>query len=105
MAMGVEFDDSLVVDPESKKTLKEPPKYQVLIHNDDYTTMEFVVMILKGVFCMSDSKAVEVMLHVHENGVGVAGLYSFEVAETKVEKVRRLAREHDYPLLCTMEPN
>ena len=99
----IEYDEQLV--KKTRRKMKPPQSYKVLLHNDNYTTMEFVVMILKGVFCLSESKAVEVMLHVHENGVGVAGLYSFEVAETKVEKVRRLAREHDYPLMCTMEPN
>jgi len=88
---------------ERRKT-KTPPLYRVLLHNDDYTTMEFVVMVLVGVFHRSESEAVDIMLHVHRKGIGVAGLYSREIAESKVEKVTRMAREAQFPLLCTMEP-
>jgi len=88
---------------ERKKT-KTPSLYRVLLHNDDYTTMEFVVMVLAAVFHRSESEAVEIMLHVHRKGVGVAGVYPKEVAESKVDKVARLAGEAEYPLLCTMEP-
>lgn len=88
----------------TERKLKKPQMYKVLLHNDDYTTMEFVVKILSEVFHRSESEAVEIMLHVHRKGVGVAGVYPREVAETRVAKVARLARDAEYPLLCTMEP-
>ncbi len=88
----------------SKPKLQKPPLYKVLLHNDDYTTREFVVAILKEVFHRSETDAVQIMLHVHKNGIGVAGVYTYEVAETKVNKVLRLAREYEYPLRCSMEP-
>jgi ATP-dependent Clp protease adaptor protein ClpS len=81
----------------------EPSMYQVLLHNDDYTTMEFVVHVLMQVFRKSVEEATRIMLNVHERGVGVCGTYPYEVAETKVETVIRLARENGHPLQCTME--
>lgn len=92
------------VATESKKQLQRPRLYKVLLHNDDYTTMEFVVFVLTTIFQHSEEKAVQIMLHVHQRGVGVAGVYSYEIAETKVQKTTDLAREHEYPLRCTMEP-
>ncbi len=83
--------------------LKEPPMYKVLLHNDDYTTMDFVVEILQTVFHKSPSEAVRIMLNVHNNGIGVCGVYPAEIAETKVEMVHHLARQHGYPLKCSME--
>ena len=88
---------------ESQEKVEQPPLFKVLLHNDDYTTMEFVVWILESVFNMQEDDAVRVMLNVHMNGVGVAGVYTFEVAQMKVEKTTTTAREHEYPLLCTME--
>jgi ATP-dependent Clp protease adaptor protein ClpS len=88
---------------ESEKKLKPPPMYKVLLHNDDYTTMEFVVEILQAVFQRSQTEATQIMLHVHRNGIGVAGVYTYEVAETKVAIVEAMARRHEYPLKCTME--
>lgn len=96
-----EFDQELVT--ETKKKLKKPPLYKVLLHNDDYTTKEFVVEILQYVFYKEQTEAVQIMLHVHRRGIGVAGVYSYEVAETKVALVESLARQHEYPLKCTME--
>lgn len=90
---------------ESEEKVDEPPLYQVLLHNDDYTTMEFVVWVLESVFNMSEDQAVQVMLNVHLRGSGVAGIYTFEVAEMKVEKTTALAREQEFPLLVTMEPS
>lgn len=107
MPRKFEDDDVGVVTrtrTESKKKLAKPPMWKVLLHNDDYTTREFVVFILEGIFHKSGSDAVAIMLHVHNNGVGVAGVYTRDVAETKVEQVKALAKEHQYPLLCTMEP-
>lgn len=99
---GSENDGALAT--ETQKKVKRPRLYQVLLHNDDYTTMEFVVMVLMRVFHHSEPDAVQIMLHVHQNGVGVAGVYSYEIAEAKANKVKRLAREHEYPLRCTVEP-
>jgi ATP-dependent Clp protease adaptor protein ClpS len=77
--------------------------YKVLLHNDDFTTMEFVVFILKNVFRKSDTDAFRIMMNVHQQGLGVAGVYTYEVAEAKVDKVLNLASANEYPLLCTME--
>ncbi|MDQ1256861.1 MAG: ATP-dependent Clp protease adaptor protein ClpS [Candidatus Hydrogenedentes bacterium] len=77
--------------------------YKVLLHNDDYTTMEFVVSVLRDVFKKTPETAVEIMLHVHQQGVGIAGVYTAEVAETKIAVVHGLAREHGFPLKCSME--
>jgi ATP-dependent Clp protease adaptor protein ClpS len=87
----------------SKEKLKKPPLYKVLLHNDDYTTQDFVVYVLTTVFHKSIEEAITIMLKVHMEGVGVAGIYSYEIAETKAEKVITLAREMEYPLLATVE--
>ena len=91
------------VDVRTKKDIKEPPMYKVLLHNDDYTTMEFVVHILMYVFHKPMEQATQIMMHVHKQGVGLCGVFTYEVAETKVETVTRLARENGHPLKCTME--
>ena len=96
-----QYDEAPVA--ESHEKVEEPPLFKVLLHNDDYTTMEFVVWILESVFNMQEDEAVRVMLNVHMQGIGVAGIYTFEVAQMKVEKTTTLAQEHEYPLLCTME--
>jgi ATP-dependent Clp protease adaptor protein ClpS len=88
---------------ESQKQVKKPPLYKVLLHNDDYTTMEFVVHILQTVFHKAETDAISIMLAVHQQGVGVAGVYTYEIAEAKVEKVSQLARASEFPLLCTLE--
>jgi ATP-dependent Clp protease adaptor protein ClpS len=95
------YEESAVA--ESAEKVEEPPLFKVLLHNDDYTTMEFVVWVLQSVFLMPEEQAIQVMLNVHVRGVGVAGVYTHEVAEMKVEKTTTLAREHEFPLLCTME--
>lgn len=82
---------------------KKPSQYKVLLLNDDYTPMEFVVMVLKRFFRMDLEQATRVMLHVHQRGVGVCGIYPFEVAETKVNQVMDFARENQHPLQCTLE--
>ncbi len=97
----VDRDDGVVTETEKK--LKPPPLYKVLLHNDDYTTMEFVVQVLQSVFHRSHAEATQIMLHVHKNGMGVAGVYTHEVAETKVAIVEAMARQHEFPLRCTME--
>jgi ATP-dependent Clp protease adaptor protein ClpS len=82
----------------------EPKLYRVLLHNDDYTTMEFVISVLESVFGKSPAEAYRVMMHVHTQGVGVAGIYPFEVAETKVAMVLERAKDSGHPLRCSMEP-
>jgi ATP-dependent Clp protease adaptor protein ClpS len=81
-----------------------PRRYKVLLHNDNYTTMEFVVMVLRDVFRKSAEESVRIMLNVHENGMGVAGVYVKSIAETKVDTVHKRAQEHGYPLRCSTEP-
>ena len=82
---------------------KKPSMYKVLMLNDDYTPMEFVVEVLQSFFSMSQEKAMQIMLHVHQRGVGICGVYTFEVAEMKVSQVIDLARDHQHPLQCTIE--
>jgi ATP-dependent Clp protease adaptor protein ClpS len=82
---------------------KKPSQYKVLMLNDDYTPMEFVVMVLKRFFKMDLEQATRVMLHVHQRGVGVCGIFPYEVAETKVNQVMDFARENQHPLQCTLE--
>lgn len=82
---------------------KKPSLYKVLLLNDDYTPMDFVVRILETIFVKTRDEAIEIMLHVHHRGVGVCGVYTFEVAETKVAQVIDIARRHEHPLQCTME--
>ncbi len=96
-----ELDEQVVTESETR--LKKPPLYKVLLHNDDFTTMEFVVYVLQSVFSLDESQAVHIMLKVHLEGVGIAGVYTFEVAEMKAAKVAELAQAHEYPLLCTVE--
>ncbi len=90
---------------ETKETteLKEPKKYKVYLLNDDYTTMDFVVDILCDVFHKSYEEAVNIMLTIHKQGKGLCGVYTYEIAETKVDQVHRLARAHEFPLKATME--
>ena len=93
-------EDTLTRDREE---LKEPPLYKVILHNDDYTTMDFVVMILEEIFHKSTDDATRIMLNVHNEGRGVAGVYTREIGETKVAAVHRLARKNQYPLKCSLE--
>jgi len=88
---------------ESEEKTQEPPLFKVLLHNDDYTTMDFVVHVLQTIFNMPEDQAIQVMLNVHVKGIGVAGIYTWEVAEMKVAKTTAMAREQEFPLLCTME--
>lgn len=88
---------------EAKPKLKQPPLYKVIILNDDFTPMDFVVEVLQKFFGMDQEKATQIMLHVHTRGIGVCGLYTRDVAETKVHQVNNYARENQHPLLCTME--
>ena len=97
------YDEAPVAENEEK--LDEPLLYRVILHNDDYTTQDFVVWLLVTVFHMLPPSAIDVMLNVHERGAGIAGINTFEIAEMKVGKTLTLAREHEFPLLCTMEPD
>jgi ATP-dependent Clp protease adaptor protein ClpS len=90
-------------DTSTEEELQEPRKYKVLLHNDDYTTMEFVVHVLKSVFSKQETEAIQIMLTVHRNGIGVCGIYTAEVAETKVALVHHMAKKEGYPLKCSME--
>ncbi|OIQ63395.1 ATP-dependent Clp protease adapter protein ClpS [mine drainage metagenome] len=87
----------------TRKKLQAPGMWQVLLHNDDYTTQAFVVWLLKTVFRKPEPEAVAIMLAVHTSGLGVAGVYTRDVAETRAEKARRLAEREGFPLLCTVE--
>lgn len=86
-----------------EEELQEPPFYRVLLHNDDYTTMEFVVEVLQKIFHKSSVEATQIMLLVHNKGTGICGLYTAEVAETKVELVHHMAKKSGFPLQCSME--
>jgi len=97
-----EHDRGLAVDA-ARPELERPPLYRVLLLNDDYTPMDFVVEVLQVFFGMNREKATQVMLHVHTRGRGVCGVYTREVAETKVSQVNEFSRTHQHPLMCTME--
>jgi ATP-dependent Clp protease adaptor protein ClpS len=96
------FEDDVAVEQAKPKT-KKPPMYKVIVLNDDYTPMEFVVHILEAFFNLSHEKAQNVMLNVHTKGKGVCGVYTRDIAETKVELVNDYSRQNQHPLLCSME--
>ncbi len=100
-----EGDTGVATETRKKEQLKQPPLFRVVFHNDNYTTMEFVIFVLRSVFHKSESDAVAIMLNIHKNGMGVAGVYSREVAETKIEKTHALAKENEYPLKLSLEPD
>lgn len=99
----IEHGGAVVEKTESKTKLERPPLYKVFLHNDDFTTMEFVVFILLTVFNHDESEAIRLMLNVHRQGLGLAGIYTYEVAQMKVGRVTSLAQANEFPLLCTME--
>ena len=98
----VRGDDGLALE-EVKPELREPSMYKVFLLNDDYTPMEFVVRLLEKLFGMDHEKATRIMLTVHSQGKGVCGIYTYEIAETKVAQVNEYAQRHQHPLLCSME--
>ena len=100
---GHEDDGEIGIATKTKPKTKKPSQYKVLMLNDDYTPMEFVVHVLKRFFSMDTDQATQVMLHVHQRGVGVCGIFSYEVAETKVNQVMDFARQNQHPLQCTLE--
>ena len=96
-------ENEVGIATKAKARPKKPSQYKVLMLNDDYTPMEFVVMVLKRFFAMDLEQATRVMLHVHQKGVGVCGIFPYEVAETKVNQVMDFARQNQHPLQCTLE--
>jgi len=102
---GIEPAGQEEVATQTRRKVKRPHLYKVLLHNDNYTTMEFVVLVLTQIFHHSQEDAFRIMMHVHQRGVGVAGTYSYEVAETKAAKVMQVARKNEFPLRCSVEPD
>ena len=96
-------DTEIGIATKTRTKPKKPSQYKVLLLNDDYTPMEFVVMVLKRFFSMDIEQATRVMLHVHQKGVGICGVFSYEVAETKVNQVMDFAKQNQHPLQCTLE--
>ena len=107
--MSDPHDDNEMIDSydlaveEAKPKVKRPPLFRVVLINDDYTPMEFVVDILESIFGMERTRATQVMLEVHTKGKGICGVYDYGIAETKVAQVMSVAKQHQHPLLCTME--
>lgn len=99
-----ENDDTILLEP-SKPKLKKPPMYKVILLNDDFTPMEFVVHVLEAIFSHNRESATRIMLNVHKSGKGVCGIYTKDVAETKVTQVNSYSQENKHPLLCDMEEN
>jgi ATP-dependent Clp protease adaptor protein ClpS len=97
--------ESTLTESESDQKVERPRMWRVLLHNDDYTTQEFVVWILETIFHKDRGEAFEIMMSVHRSGMGIAGVYTHDVAETKVKTARQMAEEHEFPLLVTMEPD
>ncbi|MCO6509649.1 MAG: ATP-dependent Clp protease adaptor ClpS [Aridibacter famidurans] len=98
-----EFDQDEQALAEEKTKLDKPGMFKVLLHNDDFTTMEFVVFVLNQVFLRTPAESVTIMLKVHNDGVGVAGVYPYEVAKMKADKAMNMARAREFPFLCTVE--
>jgi ATP-dependent Clp protease adaptor protein ClpS len=102
--MATKQNNGTVLAPERAKT-KPPRMYKVILFNDDYTTMEFVIEVLQRFFAMTRERALQIMLKVHNEGLAVCGVYSLDVAETKVTQVSEFAKQHGHPLRCGMEEN
>lgn len=98
-------DGKVLTKTRTRQVLKRPRLYKVLLHNDDFTPREFVVEVLRHVFAKGEAESTALMLHVHNNGIGVVGLYPFSVAETKIAEVTAISEEANFPLLFTMEPD
>jgi ATP-dependent Clp protease adaptor protein ClpS len=93
------FDEELEVELE----VAQPQMFRVILHNDDYTSMDFVVEVLTGIFHKTSEEAVQIMLQIHEKKRAICGVYSFEIAQTKAEQVKQLAKKNEFPLLATIE--
>ena len=98
------FRESTLTESRSDQRLQPPRLWRVLLHNDDYTTQDFVVWVLESIFHKPRGEAFSIMMSVHRSGMGIAGVYTHDVAETKMKTTRQLAEEHEFPLLVTMEP-
>ncbi len=98
-----DYDSDTAVVTKTKPKTAKPPMYKVLLLNDDYTPMEFVVHVLERFFAINHQSAIEIMMTVHKKGAAVVGVFSHDIAETKVTQVMDLARKHEHPLQCTME--
>jgi ATP-dependent Clp protease adaptor protein ClpS len=98
-------DSAVVTQKKSATKLQKPKLYKVILHNDDFTTMEFVVAILQSIFHHTETDATAIMLSIHQHGMGVAGVYPYQIAEAKVAEVMHTAEKAEFPLLCTMEPD
>jgi len=96
--------EDVLTDSRTEQKLERPRLWRVLLHNDDYTTQDFVVWVLESIFHRQRGEAFAIMMSVHRSGMGVAGVYTHDVAETKLKATRQLAEEHEFPLLVTMEP-
>ena len=105
MSTRPDLRESTVTDSRAEQKLERPRLWRVLLHNDDYTTQDFVVWILETVFHKPRGEAFAIMMSVHQSGMGLAGVYTHDIAETKVKTTRDLAEEHEFPLLVTMEPD
>jgi ATP-dependent Clp protease adaptor protein ClpS len=105
IVMAVPFSkESTLTEQRQERKLQRPRLWRVLLHNDDYTTQDFVVWILETIFHKPAGEAFAIMMSVHQSGMRVAGIYTHDVAETKVKSTKQLAEEHEFPLLVTMEP-
>ena len=102
-SIGARPDESTDIEPQSDQQVDRPRMWRVLLHNDDYTTQDFVVWVLETIFNKELSEAFDIMMSVHRTGMGIAGVYTYDVAQTKVKTTRQLAEEHEFPLLVTME--
>ena len=100
---GARPDESTLIEPLSDQRVEHPRLWRVLLHNDDYTAQDFVVWVLQTIFHKDHLEAFDIMMNVHRTGMGIAGVYTYDVAETKVKTTRQLAEEHEFPLLVTME--
>ena len=96
--------EATLTESRTEQRLERPKMWRVLLHNDDYTTQDFVVWVLESVFHKPRGEAFAIMMNVHRSGLGIAGVYTHDVAETKVRTTKQLAEEHEFPLLVTMEP-
>jgi ATP-dependent Clp protease adaptor protein ClpS len=104
MGIRPETGESTLTESRNEQKLERPRMWRVLLHNDDYTTQDFVVWILETIFRKSREEAFAIMLNVHRSGIGIAGIYTHDVAETKLRTTKQVAEEHEFPLLVTMEP-
>ena len=97
-------DESTLTESRTEQRVQPPRMWRVLLHNDDYTTQEFVVWILESIFHKPRGEAFAIMMNVHRTGLGIAGVYTHDIAETKMKRARQTAEEHEFPLLVTIEP-